>query len=233
MVGIYKIVNKLSGKTYIGQSNDIERRLKEHKYKKDIPVEIAIQKYGVENFLFEVVEECSIEELDEKEKYYIQLYNTYKGNGYNCNEGGGVFAYEDNGHAKLTAEEVYEIREAYNMHKRRKEVYEDYKDKITFGSFARIWDGSTWNGIHSDVYTPENKEYYSHQATNGENSTKALFSNQEVIAMRTRYVNEDAKSIYEDYKDRCSYQTIQGILWGRNYKDLPLYKKKERKWINV
>ena len=42
MVGIYKIVNKLSGKTYIGQSNDIERRLKEHKYKKDIPVEIAI-----------------------------------------------------------------------------------------------------------------------------------------------------------------------------------------------
>ena len=42
MIGIYKITNKISGKTYIGQSNDIERRFSEHKYKKDIPVELAI-----------------------------------------------------------------------------------------------------------------------------------------------------------------------------------------------
>ena len=33
MIGIYKITNKISGKTYIGQSNNIERRFKEHKYK--------------------------------------------------------------------------------------------------------------------------------------------------------------------------------------------------------
>lgn len=233
MIGIYKIVNKISGKTYIGQSNDIERRFKEHQYKKDIPVEIAIQKYGIENFIFEVLEECSLDELDEKEKYYINLYNTYKGNGYNCNEGGGTFAYEDNGHAKLTIEEVYDIREQYNLHKRRKDVYENYKNKITFGSFARIWDGSTWKGIHSDVYTEENKKYYSREATNGENSEMALFSSQEVIAMRTRYINESAKDIYQDYKNRCTYQTLQAILCGRTYKNLPIYRKKEKKWINV
>lgn len=233
MIGIYKITNKLSGKTYIGQSNDIERRLKEHKYKKDIPIELAIQKYGVENFIFEILEECPLNELDEKEKYYINLYNTYRGNGYNCNEGGGCSNYENNGRTKLTNEDVYNIREAYNNHLRRKEVYEQYKDKITFSSFARIWDGSTWKGIHSDVYTPENKEYYKHQATNGEASCKAIFTNEEVIAMRTRYVSETADKIYEDYKDRCKLQTLKAILWGNSYKDLPIYKKKEKKWINI
>ena len=233
MIGIYKITNKLSGKTYIGQSNDIERRFKEHKCKKDIPVEIAIQKYGAENFIFEVLEECSIDELDEKEKYYINLYNTYRGNGYNCNEGGGCSNYENNGRTKLTNEDVYDIREAYNKHLRRKDVYENYKDRIAFGAFARIWDGSTWKGIHFDVYTPENKEYYKHQATNGESSDRAIFTNEEVVAMRTRYVNETADKIYEDYKDRCALQTLKAILWGNAYKDLPLYKKREKRWINI
>ena len=128
---------------------------------------------------------------------------------------------------------MYDIREAYKNHKRRKEIYELYKDKITFNSFANIWSGISWKNIHSDVYTEENKQYYSKEATNGESSENALFSNDEVIAIRTRYVSESAKSIYQDYKDRCSYQTLQGILWGRNYKNLPLYKKKERKWINI
>lgn len=233
MIGIYKITNKLSGKTYIGQSNNIERRLKEHKYKTDIPVEIAIQKYGANNFIFEVLEECSIEVLDEREKYYINLYNTYRGNGYNCNEGGGCSNYENNGRTKLTNEDVYNIREAYDKHLRRKDVYKNYEDKITFGAFASIWDGSTWKGIHSDVYTPENKEYYKHQATNGEASDRALFTNEEVIAMRTRYVNETADEIYKDYKDRCALQTLKAILWGNTYKNLPLYKKREKRWINI
>lgn len=83
-----------------------------------------------------------------------------------------------------------------------------------------------------EVFTEENKRYYAKEATNGEKSTKAKFSNEEVLNMRTRYVSENARSIYNDYKDRCSYNTIQQILWGRTYKDLPVYKKKEKKWIN-
>ena len=47
-------------------------------------------------------------------------------------------------------------------------------------------------------------------------------------------LDEDAsKDIYKDYKDRVSYQTFQAMLWGRSYKNLPLYKKKEKKWINI
>ena len=233
MIGIYKITNKINGKSYIGQSNNIQRRFKEHIYKNELAIEKAIHKYGFENFTFEILEECQIEDLDRLEKYYIKKYNTYKDYGYNCNEGGGVSQYENNSNTKLTNKDVYYIREAYAMHKRRKDVYELYKDKITFNSFARIWDGSTWAGIHSDVYTEENKKYYSRQATNGELSDKAVFTNDEVIKLREQYVNKTAKELYCLYKDRISFQGFQQMLWGRSYSNLPIYKKKEKQWINI
>ena len=71
-----------------------------------------------------------------------------------------------------------------------------------------------------------------YQATNGEKSTSAVLSDKEVIRCRERYVKETAKEIYEDFKDRITYQTFQQILWGRTYTHLPIYKKKLREWIN-
>ena len=173
-----------------------------------------------------------MEELDEKEIYWIAYYNTFKGIGYNCSVGGGNNRGENNGRTKLTDQDVAYIRECYDEHMRRKEVYEQFKDKITFGAFARIWDGTTWKGIKSEVYTEENLNYYKFHATDGSKSEKAEFTSEEVIKMRERYVNEDARSIYNDYKDRCNYQTLQQILWGRTYKDLPIYKKKQKTWVN-
>jgi group I intron endonuclease len=232
MIGIYKITKKENGKSYIGQSNDIERRFQEHKYKKDIPVEIAIQKYGIDAFDYEIIEECDLKELDEKEMYWIAYYNTFKGFGYNCSPGGGNNRGENNGRTKLTNEEVAYIRECYDSHMRRREVYEKFKDKISFSAFASIWDGTTWKDIKPEVYTEENKKYYMYEATNGENSITAKLTDKEVMICRNRYVNESAKEIFKDYQNRISYQTLQQILWGRSYKHLPIYKKKTREWIN-
>ena len=232
MIGIYKITNKNTGKIYIGQSNDIERRFSEHCYKDVLAIDKAIQKYGKDAFSFEVVEECSLKTLDEREKYWIAYYNTYKGFGYNCNEGGGDNRGENNGRTNLTNEDVAYIRECYDAHMRRKDVYDLFKDKITFSGFASIWDGSTWKDIKMEVYTPENKEYYMKHATDGGASEQAAFTNEEVLEIRRRYVNESAKSIYQDYQDRCGFQTLQQILWGRTYKNLPVYKKKQKIWIN-
>jgi group I intron endonuclease len=70
MIGIYKITNLINGKIYIGQSNNIKRRFGEHQrlgYKSRILVDKAIAKYGVNNFSYEVLEECPLEKLNERE----------------------------------------------------------------------------------------------------------------------------------------------------------------------
>lgn len=96
MVGIYKITNLINGKNYIGQSINIDKRIKEHFWKSECQKDIsynsalhsAIRKYGKENFVWEVLEECNVSEIDEKEQFYIQQYNSLVPNGYNILIGG-------------------------------------------------------------------------------------------------------------------------------------------------
>lgn len=97
MVGIYKITNQINGKSYIGKSINIEDRWMRHRsrafQKNDTQYDSclyrAIRKYQLCNFTFEVIDECSIEELDEKEIFYIDFYDTfYTNNGYNMTRGG-------------------------------------------------------------------------------------------------------------------------------------------------
>lgn len=87
--GIYLITNLVNGKQYVGQSINIQRRWYEHKnIKTDYAISSALVEYGIENFKFEIIENCLPEFLDEKEIYYINLYNTKAPNGYNLTYGG-------------------------------------------------------------------------------------------------------------------------------------------------
>lgn len=87
--GIYIITNKITGKSYIGQSVDINRRITEHKYVKSDSsyIDRSINKYGWENFTWDILYECHKEYLDEEEQKFIKLYGTYT-NGYNLTWGG-------------------------------------------------------------------------------------------------------------------------------------------------
>lgn len=85
MIGIYKITNIINNKCYIGQSVCIEKRWENHKCKngnKDYPLYRAFRKYGIDNFVFEVLEECSKDDLSERELFYIKQYDSVN-NGYN------------------------------------------------------------------------------------------------------------------------------------------------------
>lgn len=89
--GIYKITNKINGKCYIGQSKDIIKRWKtEYKwYQVNNHLQSAFNKYGLENFDFEVIDECEPGLLNEREQFWINIYNSFDRNfGYNKTLGG-------------------------------------------------------------------------------------------------------------------------------------------------
>lgn len=114
MIGIYKIENLINGKVYIGQSKDIKKRWSEHckisqklneQYRRSY-IHNAIQKYGLENFSFIVIEQCDLKDLDKKEIEWIAKYHSYVGdplcNGYNLTIGG-------QGTRKITDEDIKDI----------------------------------------------------------------------------------------------------------------------------
>lgn len=105
---IYKITNKVNGKSYIGQTRyTIEFRWRQHQHKKDNTYfHNAIKKYGIDNFSIEVLEECNVEDLNSREIFYIAKYDTFH-NGYNLTLGG-------DGNKRLLLDNSYdEIRELY------------------------------------------------------------------------------------------------------------------------
>lgn len=91
MIGIYKITNLINNKVYIGQSVDIAKRWSAHKHPQNnekTALQAAFHKYGIENFQFEIIEECKEDELNDKEMYWIEFYNSYNDGGYNMTRGG-------------------------------------------------------------------------------------------------------------------------------------------------
>lgn len=165
--GIYKITNKINNKIYIGKSTDIEKRWKYHishyNYEREYnkPLYKAFRKYGVENFSFEIIEECLLD-IDEKEKYWINFYNSYK-NGYNATiggEGGVTVLSPREKYGKLTTNEVIYLRKRFAECKYPASyIYEcEFKDKITKRGFQAIWLGQNAKNIMSEVFTEENKQ---------------------------------------------------------------------------
>ena len=92
MYYIYKVTNKINGKIYIGQTNNIDRRKKQHLYDNRTNHQAfkrALNKYGIDNFNWEIIYKCEAKkEINIKEKYYIDYYNSKVPNGYNIANGG-------------------------------------------------------------------------------------------------------------------------------------------------
>ena len=89
--GIYGLRNKLKpDRWYVGQSIDIEDRWGQYRLlrcKQQKKIYNALKKYGYEEFDKVLIEECKKELLNEREKYWIKIHNSF-GKGYNLTEGG-------------------------------------------------------------------------------------------------------------------------------------------------
>lgn len=111
LCGIYKITNLINGKVYVGQSINIMKRWVDHirilnnNKSKCTLLQRAWNKYGQDNFSFEIIELCSEDMLDEIETKYIEFYDSCN-NGYNIESGG-------NKNKSLSEETKKKIRDAH------------------------------------------------------------------------------------------------------------------------
>lgn len=241
MIGIYRIYNLITGQSYIGQSLNLEKRIREHFYhraplnigSKSIGmIDVAIQDIGAENFGYEILEQCSPEELDAKEAYYINLYHsTIEYDGYNIASGGQHNISGSNPNSRLSSSDVYLIREAYNNHEDPNSVYYKYFSTVmSLNSFFVVWEGKSWKNIHMDVYTDANKEYY-RTLTNSQPKDKLNFSDAEVTKYRNMYVSMTAEEIYKSEGLTCKFNSFRGMVMGDTYRHLPVYKKRTKTWV--
>ena len=91
--GIYKITNTITGDFYIGSSKNVKKRWTNHKCQSrwkqhpNNPMYIDMQRYGVDKFAFEILEEIEADKLKETEQQFIETlkpsYNNYNANGLN------------------------------------------------------------------------------------------------------------------------------------------------------
>jgi group I intron endonuclease len=216
MIGIYKITNLINNNIYIGQSNNLELRWKKHQWTAfsntpsnkewDKPLYQAMRKHGINNFSFEILEECPIEILDEREIYYISKYNGLAYHNYNITSGGHRPPPSDGDNhprRKLSQKDVEYIRECYNNHISKATVFQEFKDKIGESGFKKIWNNETWKNVRQDVYTEANRQYYLFQRNShpGSQNGRALLNETDVYNIRKRKLNgETRQKVYEDYK---------------------------------
>lgn len=166
---IYKIENKVNGKMYIGKTVDINRRKREHylrasrKSGRNLAVHYAMRKYGIDNFEIDVIEKVDINNLGEKEKYWINYYNT-KDEGYNCTEGGEDFCGESHPfygkhHSDETKEKLRKIFSGKGnpMYGVSREFSEEHKNKI---SIANKGGNHSTSVLNKRVAIDIIKQYY-------------------------------------------------------------------------
>ena len=131
---IYKVVNKINGKIYIGQTiYSLEKRIAQHLCAKGYrPLSLAFRKYDIQAFEFSIIDSASSQEfLDAKEIYWIEKYNSKIPNGYNITNGGE----SANGY-KHNAETIEKMSKAH----KGKHHEEETKRKISKATKNRMRD---------------------------------------------------------------------------------------------
>lgn len=211
MTGIYKITNLDNGKMYVGQAVDIEERWHKHKYKlnnhkhENNHLQSSWDIHGENRFMFSVLEECTVDQLDDLEIYWIGELKTYTGfkdnNGYNQNLGG-------HGNKKITIDDVREICEMYNNGMSIKDIanktgrkYRRVRDYLKIGAYNKLCD-----------YNPKAEKSKSHSTM-----VICLNNNQIFNSIRSAQEYYNISSISDCCRGKCKYagrdENGEYLLW--------------------
>lgn len=232
MIGIYMYENKKNHKKYIGQSVNIERRRKEHinwpsKYSR---FDNELRVIGEENFIFSILEECSYEDLDDREKYWIDFFNTQE-DGYNLTPGGQNYRGESNPSAKLKNEDVQQIiillEELKLNNFQIAKLFNVHHNTIDFINRCK-----TWTHLHNynTNIRQENLKLlkFPHSTTEGENSPTSKITEKQAITI-INLLKTDSRSLAQIARDeKISLNIIYDINRCKTWKYLHKFKKNIR-----
>jgi group I intron endonuclease len=160
--GIYQIKNTVTGKVYIGSAVDIDTRWyihkrdlknnKHHSYK----LQNSINKYGIENFMFEIIEECDKKILIEREQYWIDATKSFEV-GYNVaptagNCLGRKHSEETKNRMSNYWKEYHKTHDNFNKGKKQ-ETSQETRKKL-----SEAFKGRTYEEIYGPEKAKEMKE---------------------------------------------------------------------------
>ena len=170
---IYVIENKINHKKYVGQTINPENRWKRHK-NDDIKIPncaigYAFKKYGIDNFSFNIIEECKDEEMSKREIFWIKELNTcikdVNSWGYNITHGGESLYGEENPFYGMKHSEETRIKLSENAKKRTGELNPFFGKKHSDKAKKKISDSNKGN-----KWTDEMKENCSKNRTGQNNN---------------------------------------------------------------
>ena len=235
---IYKITNLINNKVYIGlTTKSLTYRWSRHltegrNLKNQKPLYRAIRKYGKGNFQIEEIDSApDIKTLGELERYYIKCFNSEDPKfGYNLTSGGERNQWDANPSSKLSYEEVVQIRKIYaSQESTLTECYKTFSSKISRSGFEKVWEGATWSGVLSEVYTSERKRFYNKtKARTGETNGNSIYSSQEVLDLRKYYTNHTLLETFQRF-GKTTLNSFREVV-SRSYKNIPIYHKLKKQW---
>ena len=226
-IGIYSIQNKINGKVYIGKTGmnfgdrwDSHRSLLRNGKHFNQHLQRAWDKYGEENFEFIIIEDCQVEDLDNKERYYIELYRS-KELSYNLADGGdgGCFLGK-----QLPEETKRKIGEKNRINMTGKRMSEETKIKMSNSQKKRYeqWtdeDRQAWGKMSSERASGYTWSDDAKKKMIG-NKNGATHTEEEIREMRRLHELEN-KSCREIADLFClSYDYVYGII-------------KYKRWTNI
>ena len=222
MAIIYRYINKINGKSYVGQTVSPHLRKNFHRTapfnpnSKDYEKVFyrAIRKYGWDNFDYEVLEECETAELEKYEQLYMDEFDSIR-NGYNVQlaEEGRQWTEERKKYlseiskfknASLDFEDVVYIRQSYLIGESPSEVYLEFEDIFShYYSFLNVWTGSRYGYVMPEVFTMRQKH------------TKLNYEKAEEIRMLYKDIPSYAKiaKIYD-----IGVATVRDVIKFRTWK---------------
>ena len=138
--GIYKITNAITGDFYIGSSKNVKRRWAAHKKPStwknypNNPLYLDFQKYGLENFVFEILEVVEIDKLKEKEQEFIETlkptYNNYYAKGRDIERRKEACRKASRKYEKSDKRKEY--KKEYEKSDKRKKYKKEYDNQLCF-----------------------------------------------------------------------------------------------------